>query len=135
MMRTAGQWVTRIRRMSTDLRAQSGIDQLMREEGIDRSIREIRALSNVNVLDSLESLAAPAAVATAATPATTPAPPTTPAAAEREGVLREREYPVVGCDAYDALPDDASPYGAVATEDPMAFDLIKVPGTGGAPRS
>src|SRR5512138_2962553 len=58
MMRTAGQWVTRIRRMSTDLRAQSGIDQLMREEGIDHSIRELRSLQNINVLDGLERMAA-----------------------------------------------------------------------------
>jgi hypothetical protein len=24
--------------------------------------------------------------------------------------LRTREYPLIGCDAYDALADDASPY-------------------------
>ena len=28
MMRTAGQWVTRLRRMSSDLRSQSGIDRI-----------------------------------------------------------------------------------------------------------
>lgn len=122
MMRTAGQWVSRIRRMSTDLRAQSGIDQLMRDEGIDRSIREIRALSNVNVLDSLESLAAPAAIAAApqAVKAGVPAPSDqgTQEEEERVAISREREYPVLGCDSYDALGDDASPYGAVATDDP-----------------
>ncbi len=125
MMRTAGQWVTRIRRMSVDLRAQSGIDQLMREEGIDKSLREIRALSGTNVLDSLESLTAAAPVAIAATspaikagaPATFDRSPSEPSA-ERVEVLREREYPRIGCDSYDALPDDAAPYGAVATDDP-----------------
>jgi len=129
MMRTAGQWVSRIRRMSTDLRAQSGIDQLMREEGIDQSIREIRALSNVNVLQHLETMAEPAAVtaaAVASAKAATSSPVIPPL--EREVVLREREYPLVGCDAYDALPDDAAPYGAVATSDPMSFGAVKDPG-------
>lgn len=176
MMRTAGQWVSRIRRMSSDLRAQSGIDQLMREEGIDRSIQEIRSLQNINVLDGLERMAqAPAvppsspAITTAKTAALVPpiAPasrPSRPAVTSgiklpiesRPGlgtgsspgdkppadkptgsnpgapapavkieelpgkVSREREYPLLGCDAYGALPDDAAPYGAVATTDPMS---------------
>ncbi|MDI1478945.1 Sec-independent protein translocase protein TatB [Polyangium sp. y55x31] len=149
MMRTAGQWVTRIRRMSTDLRAQSGIDQLLREEGIDRSIQEIRALSNVNVLDGLERLAVPtAAKAATSSPGTAAATTTATAAAasaplpseEQVEILREREYPLVGCDAYDALPDDAAPYGngepeplahhplgVVATDDPTSRVVTKEP--------
>lgn len=152
MMRTAGQWVSRIRRMSTDLRAQSGIDQLMREEGIDRSIQEIRSLSNINVLDGLERMAQapaqpplPAAQGPRLAPSSGQTPPNEsksetvpvvdageaasldkpaedePAAAEAKTTKtsREREYPLVGCDAYDALPDDAAPYGAVATVDPI----------------
>ncbi len=152
MMRTAGQWVSRIRRMSTDLRAQSGIDQLMREEGIERSIQEIRSLSNINVLDGLEKMAnappgpvvpparssRPAATsgltpAAESKPALTaipvitelPVAPTMPVTitekASEGKVSREREYPLVGCDSYGALPDDAAPYGAVATSDPMTF--------------
>lgn len=152
MMRTAGQWVSRIRRMSTDLRAQSGIDQLMREEGIDHSIREIRSLSNINVLDGLERMAqAPAQPPVPPARASRPAASTglTPPSESKSGIVpvaeligtapldkpaedkpattdtkpskisREREYPLVGCDAYDALPDDAAPYGAVATVDPI----------------
>jgi sec-independent protein translocase protein TatB len=156
MMRTAGQWVSRIRRMSSDLRAQSGIDQLMRDEGIDRSIQEIRALQNINVLDGLERMAQPAPVApparssrpnsgpgltppsesksgmvpiaqligadvAASNPLDKPAQDKPGGALdEQEGkVAREREYPLIGCDAYGALPDDAAPYGAVATTDPM----------------
>jgi len=38
MMRTAGQWVTKLRRMSTDLRSQSGIDDLIRHEGLEKEI-------------------------------------------------------------------------------------------------
>jgi sec-independent protein translocase protein TatB len=57
MMRTAGQWVTKLRRMSTDLRSQSGIDRIIREEGLEKEIRELRALreslSKQAMLDSL----------------------------------------------------------------------------------
>ena len=44
MLRTAGKWVAKLRRMSTDLRAQSGIDRIIREEGLEKEIRELRAL-------------------------------------------------------------------------------------------
>lgn len=157
MMRTAGQWVSRIRRMSTDLRAQSGIDQLMRDEGIDRSIQEIRALQNINVLDGLERMAQAAPVAPAArtalgTVVTTPAEakadtvpidkPATDKPAddkpvdaieEKPGkVAREREYPLLGCDSYGALADDAAPYGAVATADPTRLEVDDAAPSGGA---
>jgi sec-independent protein translocase protein TatB len=163
MMRTAGQWVTRIRRMSSDLRAQSGIDQLMRDEGIDRSIQEIRSLSNINVLDGLERMAQPPVVPPSR--ASRPASGTgmKPPAESKSGIVpvatlldkpitelpaedkpaakldeqpgkvsREREYPLLGCDAYGALPDDAAPYGAVATTDPMTSGVKVEPNTGGA---
>lgn len=123
LMRTAGKWVTKIRRMSTDLRSQSGIDDLIRQEGLEREIQEIRALSRVNVIDTLMApgIAAAAAPKPAApAPAPTPAPlpagtePATAAlsaataAAIAEAALREREYPLIGCDAYGALADDAA---------------------------
>ncbi len=65
MMRTAGQWVRRLRRLSTDLRAQSGIDRILREEGLDKELRELRelkeSLSRQAVLSSLvDSVNAPA---------------------------------------------------------------------------
>jgi sec-independent protein translocase protein TatB len=53
MMRTAGRWVAKLRRMSTDLRAQSGIDEILRAEGLEKEIRELRSLSRINVMDSL----------------------------------------------------------------------------------
>ncbi len=58
MMRTAGQWVSRLRRMSTDLRAQSGIDRIIRDEGLEKELRELRSLSRAGVLDSLMQAAA-----------------------------------------------------------------------------
>ena len=40
MMRKAGQYVAKLRRLSTDLRNQSGIDRILREEGLEKEIRE-----------------------------------------------------------------------------------------------
>lgn len=43
MMRTTGEWVGKLRRMTSDMRAQTGIDDILREEGID-GVRELRTL-------------------------------------------------------------------------------------------
>lgn len=119
MMRTAGQWIAKMRRMSTDLRAQSGIDDLIRQEGLQAHLNELRSLSRVNVLETFVAPAivttapdrpSPSAVLEAGSPAPT-LPPLTP-----DEPLREREYPVIGCDAYDALPDDMIPYTEPAPE-------------------
>ncbi len=120
MMRTAGQWVARLRRMSVDLRSQSGIDDLLRQEGLDQHINELRSLSRFNVVDTLMTPAAAAPPAGEAAAAAPPAPPTLkpveprPQPWEPQEPLRAREYPVVGCDAYGAVPDDmpvpADPY-------------------------
>jgi sec-independent protein translocase protein TatB len=108
LMRTAGQWVARLRRMSTDLRSQSGIDDLIRQEGLEQHLTELRSLSRMNVVDTLIAPAG-AASAAPAIPATRPALGNL-AARKRAEPLREREYPLVGCDACGALPDDALPY-------------------------
>jgi sec-independent protein translocase protein TatB len=125
LMRTAGQYVARLRRMSTDLRSQSGIDDLLRQEGLDQHIHELRSLSRFNVVETLMTPAAapasppsppspldtPAAKLDRPRPNALPAPPTPrPFPWQGDEPLREREYPLAGCDAYGALPDDASVY-------------------------
>jgi sec-independent protein translocase protein TatB len=124
LMRTAGQWVARLRNMSSDLRAQSGLDDLIREEGLTSSLEELRSMSRVNVLDTFAAPITPTRSAAPA-PALAPVGPATAGsvalaassvAAATTAVrapdepLRDREYPLVGCDAYDALPDDVLPY-------------------------
>lgn len=116
MMRSAGQWVAKLRRMSTDLRAQSGIDDLIRQEGLENEIQELRSLSRINVIDTLMTPAATAGAAGAAASSPQRATVTTPkieakpsdvkAPPPRSLPLREREYPPVGCDSYGVLPDD-----------------------------
>ncbi len=116
LMRTAGQWIARIRRMSTDLRSQSGIDDLLRQEGLEQHIHELRSLSRFNVVESLMAPAAAARPAASASPPATGEPQASvsgaaetrprPFAWTPQEPLREREYPLAGCDAYGALPDD-----------------------------
>ncbi|WP_437932203.1 Sec-independent protein translocase protein TatB [Sorangium sp. So ce291] len=106
MMRTAGSWVSKLRRMTTELRTQSGIDDLIRQEGLEREIRELRALSRVNVIETLVTPVRDAmsvGTVVSATPRVRPPEPE-PAPAPPPDVkpLREREYPVLGCDAYGA---------------------------------
>lgn len=81
LMRSAGQWISKLRRMSHELRNQSGIDDLIRQEGLEREIQEIRSLSRVNIVDTLMAPAVTAtAVSAAAKPAAAaPAAPSKPA--------------------------------------------------------
>ncbi|WP_437738084.1 Sec-independent protein translocase protein TatB [Sorangium sp. So ce1335] len=110
MMRSAGSWIAKLRRMTTELRTQSGIDDLIRQEGLEREIRELRSLSRVNVIETLvtpiRDAAASVGTVVASTPRVRPPepepePPPPPAVQP----LREREYPVLGCDAYGAEID------------------------------
>ncbi len=100
LMRTAGQWIARARRLSVQLRAESGIDDLIRQEGLEREIRELRSLASANVLGSL--------AAAAAAPAPLPAPPPSAPRLVVSGVEppREREYPEWGCDVANVTPDE-----------------------------
>ncbi|WP_433937118.1 Sec-independent protein translocase protein TatB [Sorangium cellulosum] len=120
MMRTAGSWISKLRRMTTELRTQSGIDDLIRQEGLEREIRELRALSRVNVIETLvtpiRDAAASVGTVVASTPRVRPPDPEPEPAPEpppNVKPLREREYPVLGCDAYGAELD-AEPAGTTS---------------------
>jgi sec-independent protein translocase protein TatB len=84
MLRTAGQLIGKVRRMAMDIRAESGIDEILDAEGIRSEIDNFRRL------------------ATGEIPYDQPAKAILPD--------REREYPSVGCDAYGALTEDLVPY-------------------------
>jgi sec-independent protein translocase protein TatB len=133
MMRTAGQWVTKLRRMSTDLRSQSGIDDLIRHEGLEKEIAELRSLARMNVVDSLikPALGAmPADMGHGRSPYN-PLPASVAPEVARSlqfhasAPLREREYPLAGCDACGALDDDAAEHLAKAAQ--IAADPDVVP--------
>ena len=189
MMRTAGRWVAKARRMTTEVRAQSGIDRLIREEGLENEIRELSSLTRSNMLSNLALnplasterevtafakrplLASSTATSTAtsagtSTAAASPTESSTPKVSElgapatgdseassapapsqaalnlikppsgsmpRKGghdealralvasglfSIREREYPTIGCDSYDCLPDDIDDPEAYAEDGP-----------------
>lgn len=86
LLRTAGEWIGKLRRLTTEVRAQTGIDEILKEEGID-GVRELRALLRGEVGN--RNWAGKAA--------------TYEGAAEPQV---SDEYPVEGADAGDALPDD-----------------------------
>ncbi|WP_437683255.1 Sec-independent protein translocase protein TatB [Sorangium sp. So ce131] len=102
MMRSAGSWIAKLRRMTTELRSQSGIDDLIRQEGLEREIRELRALSRVNVIETLVKPVVDAASVGTVVSATPRIRPPEPEPEPMVQPLREREYPVLGCDAYGA---------------------------------
>ncbi|WP_438030522.1 Sec-independent protein translocase protein TatB [Sorangium sp. So ce233] len=136
MMRTAGSWISKLRRMTTELRTQSGIDDLIRQEGLEREIRELRSLSRVNVIETLvtpiRDAAASVGTVVAATPRVRPPDPEPePEPPPNVKPLREREYPVLGCDAYGA-EIDAEPAGTTspaATADSAATAETAAAGT------
>lgn len=85
MLRSLGQWIARLRRLTTEVRAQTGIDDVLREEGID-GVRELRALLRGEV-----------------TAARTRAHDPYEDSIE---IDEAQEYPAEGADAAGALPDD-----------------------------
>lgn len=58
MLRSLGQTFARLRRMSQELREQSGLDDLMREAGIDGDLRQLRSVSKSDVIGALVGQAA-----------------------------------------------------------------------------
>src|ERR1700719_4009646 len=88
-LRKAGQMAGKLRRMATDVRAQSGIDEVLRSEGLTKDIAEIRRLASGDFIPS---------VSTAMSPAASSVPDVVPATHEVV-VVREREYPREGADS------------------------------------
>jgi sec-independent protein translocase protein TatB len=95
MLRSLGEWVRKLRRLTTEVRAQTGIDDILRQEGIDGGLSELRSIMRGD-LSGVAREHRPAAAALAA------------ADPYREVVEADasREYPPEGVDAQGALPDD-----------------------------
>jgi sec-independent protein translocase protein TatB len=89
MLRDLGTWLRKLRKMTTDVRAQTGIDDILRAEGLHGGLTELRSLMRGGA------------------PAPAPAPyqpPQNPYADIDIDV--SREYPPEGADAKGAIPDD-----------------------------
>jgi sec-independent protein translocase protein TatB len=143
-LRKAGQFAGKMRRLAFEMREKSGIDEVLRAEGIAGDIAEIRKLARgeiagvVGAVRSTGDLIRPgtftAGAGASATSATSGAPGTTaspsPYAATQLPdaaavvVDREREYPREGADSYGALPDTAVVYDGSLPASPLATDAL-----------
>jgi sec-independent protein translocase protein TatB len=127
LLRRVGQWAGKMRRMAADLRAQSGIDDALRSEGLADDIAEIRKLAR-GELDNVSRMARvdyndDQAGRVKALPAA-PTPREDYARGDDFYVVRDREYPRDGCDAYNAIPDNALIYTDTMPKGPLARDPL-----------
>ena len=134
LLRTLGTWARKIRTMSTEMRAQSGIDDILKAEGLHGGITELRSLMRgqanliTSAVTSLPPPRKPIEAAPSPPPAAEPAAPTPaePEPAEEDpyanlDVDTLREAPPEGPDAYGAIPDDLLDDGTVEPE-PVAAE-------------
>lgn len=91
MMRTLGETLGKFRRMVTDMRQSTGIDDILREEGID-GVAELRSLLKGELAAVRHAAVGSSRVVDPYAQQTPPDP--------------LEEYPVEGADAGGALPDD-----------------------------
>lgn len=122
MLRKLGQYAGKLRRMASDLRAQSGIDEALRTEGLADDIAEIRKLAR-GELDAVQRSVVDIS-------GTRPAETTSASSGYRDDfyVVRDREYPRDGADAYGALPDNAIVYAEGLPKSKLARDPLYVLG-------
>ena len=94
MLRKLGEWIRKLRTFTTEMRAQTGIDDILRQEGLEGGLHELRALvrGDLRTVGSGTRTRAPASTTDPYAAATTPD--------------RLREYPTEGADAAEALADD-----------------------------
>ena len=108
MLRSVGAGLAKLRRLTTDVRAQSGIDDILRAEGLSGGLDELRSLVRRG---SAPMSGVARSIADAATTVPQRVRSTATAAVARVGSAahledRSREYPVEGADAAGALPED-----------------------------
>src|SRR5580692_12891230 len=89
VLRKAGQFVGKLRRIASDVRAESGIDEMLRSEGLKKDIAEIRRLARGDFSSPLVR-----------TEKLMMRPPSSDVV-----VARHREYPREGADSHSAVPN------------------------------
>lgn len=120
LLRTLATWIRKARHMIHDMRTQSGIDEILRAEGLHGGLNELRHLVRTNIPTDLVASAmtappmpppAPAVVPPADTALEPAVPPLTPPSPYQDlyggvDIDPTKEYPPEGADSYGALPDD-----------------------------
>jgi sec-independent protein translocase protein TatB len=120
MLRRAGQWAGKIRRTAAELRAQSGIDDILRAEGLSDDIAEIRKLARGEIEGVMRAARQN---------------PFDPLPVEETRVERDREYPRDGADSYGALPDTAIVYAESLPASAWADDPLYTRGQAADPEA
>jgi len=115
MLHSLGQFLRKMRNMTNDVRSQTGIDQLLRAEGLHGGLNELRGLLRGNHGISFDPPHVSATTSSSST-STSPAGDVTESAPIVHAPIDDpyahiaidssREYPYEGADAYGALPDD-----------------------------
>lgn len=142
MLGTLGRWSNKLRRITTEVRYQTGIDDLLRQQGIQGGLDEIRELRNM-VKGNVAGLAANVATQPKSSSARTTSAPSasgqtgTSSAASSNSTASAsvpldpfkdiqsdptREYPPEGCDAGGCLPDGLWWTGESADYEQEALD-------------
>jgi len=130
---TMGRWVAKIRRMTMEVRKQTGIDEILREEGIAGGINELRTMLRGEI-GNLQRYGTGAAFVQER--------PRDEAVVDVYGESiaydRLREQPIEGVDAYGTIPEDllaaAAPVPAPRpAEQPPVANLVDVAPTSTAP--
>jgi len=96
LFRTLGQWIAQLRRLTTEVRAQSGIDEILKAEGLNGGLTELRGLMRSDLRRSTVALGDAIEVV--------PTGPNPYLNSFEYDVARER--PVEGPDSYDAIAED-----------------------------
>jgi len=117
LLKNLATWIRKLRKMTTDVRQQTGIDELLRAEGLHGGLSELRTIMRGGGL----------------APAPAPAPYRPPE--DPYGHIEidiSREYPPEGPDAKGALPDDLAADAPSVVAAPVATTVV-APTTPAAP--
>lgn len=141
MLRKVGRWAGKLRRMAADLRAQSGIDDALRSEGLAEDLAEIRKLARGELdavrreasvdLSGVGAATAAASSSSSARSGSSSGSSSSYSSGLRDDpyngdfwVVRDREYPRDGADAYNSLPDNAIVYAEGLPKSPLFRDPL-----------
>jgi len=131
MLRKLGQAAGKLRRMASDLRAQSGIDEALRTEGLADDIAEIRKLAR-GELDAVKVAATVDMSGSGSSHAVngqlTSTNADTSVYSDDFVAVRAREYPRDGVDTFGALPDNAVVYAGGLPTSELGRDPLYVTG-------
>lgn len=129
VLRKLGQWSGKIRRMAGDLRAQSGIDDVLRAEGLGQDIAEIRKLARGELDAVSRDMRLDEGGAGGKNAGASDASGYSDPTLDDRYVAEEREHPQVGPDGFDAMPDTSFVYGASFPKSKYDRDPIYRTGT------